>query len=249
MNDIVGQKARREARANGPLDSVDEFLGELAVFAKRDEQQQTAWMSQVLEVQYEGVKYLGQRLDGRVDFARAHAQAEAIDGGVTAAIDDATAVRGDLYPIAVAPYPLVHVEVARQIALIVLVAPKIKRHAGYRACAYQFAHFIYDRLSGVIPSLNRRPQLSALHFARNLRQLAIAGAKTTEEVRAARNVVPPDVCSSDGVELQGAPPLHVFRQRGTGAAKSTNAGKIAAVQSAAPLFCSSQKKPPRRQRT
>src|SRR5258708_1217141 len=128
-----------------------------------------------------------------------------------------------------APYPLVHVEVARQIALIALFAPKIQRHGGYRACAYQFAHFIYDRLPGVIPSLDRGPQLSALHFARNLRQLAIAGAKTTEEIRASRNVVPPDVCCSDGVELQSAPHLHVFRQRRTGAAKRTNARKITAA--------------------
>ena len=69
----------------------------------------------------------------------------AVDGGITAAIDDAAAVVVDLEPVAVTPgcglaVPgRVHIKVARQIALVAVVTPEVQRHARYWSGAHQFA--------------------------------------------------------------------------------------------------------------
>ena len=117
----------------------------------------------------------------------------AVDRGVTSAVDDAAAVRTDLEPVAMAPDVGVGVKVARQIALIARVAPKVERHAGNRLAAHQLTHLVYHRLPLFVPRLHRTAQCAALHGTGRLRQLAVAANKGTGKVGATGNIAPPDV--------------------------------------------------------
>ena len=58
-------------------------------FTQHHEQGHVALSAEIFEVYDEAVEHLGQRLDGGIEFARAHAQAMPVDGGVAAAVDHA----------------------------------------------------------------------------------------------------------------------------------------------------------------
>jgi hypothetical protein len=79
--------------------------------------------------------------------------------------------------------------------------------------ADQFAHFVDDGLALLVPGLDRAAEQAALHLAGDQGQLAVAADEGAGEIRAARNVAPPDVLHAQRVELLRAPVLRLGRQR------------------------------------
>ena len=158
----------------------------------------------------------------------------AVDGGVAAAIDDAAPLGGDLDPVAVAPHRAraggciaargvaaqaggVVLKVAAQIAVVVGVAPKKRRHGRHRLGDHQFTDLVDHRLSVFVPGLHAHAEQAALHLAGHHGQLAV-GAHKGARVGAARNVAPPNVVGWQArlgihaVKLFCAPALHLGRQ-------------------------------------
>ena len=77
---------------------------------------------------HDAVGDLGQGLDDGVELRRSQADAATVEGGVTAAGDDARAAVGDRDPVAVTPHARVVLEVRGAVARAVLVAPEPDRH-------------------------------------------------------------------------------------------------------------------------
>ena len=170
----------------------------------------------------------------------------AVDGGVAAAIDGAAALRADLQPVAVAPHRAhlrravaaprlaavargVHVEVARQVAAAVRVAPQVQRHGWNRLRAHQLAHGVVHGAALFVPGFDGGAEHAALHFARHHGQFAVAADEGAAKVGAAREVVPPDIWRAQLGELRRAPRLHLGCQRRAGAAEPAHAAQVAAV--------------------
>ena len=79
----------------------------------------------------------------------------------------------------------VHIEVTRQIALAVRIAPEKQRHGGNGLGADQLADLVHHGLALLVPGLDGRAQLAALHDAGHQRQIAVAADKGAREVGAA----------------------------------------------------------------
>ena len=127
-----------------------------------------------------------------------------------------------------APDAGVHVKVARQVALLGLVAPKIQGHAGNGLGANQLAHLAADGLALFVPGLHRAAEQAALHFTRHLGQLAVAAYKGAGKVGAAGDVAPPNVWRTQAFKLRRAPALCIGAQGGASAAQGTHGAQVAA---------------------
>ncbi|MNV26896.1 hypothetical protein D3C71_1180270 [compost metagenome] len=123
----------------------------------------------------------------------------------------------------------VHVEVARQVAAAVLVAPQKQRHRRDGLRADQLAHRVLHGAALGVPRLHGSAQHAALHLAGHLRHLAVAADEGAAEVGAARDVVPPDIVRTQRLELRRAPLLHLGRQRRAGGAQRADARQVAKV--------------------
>src|SRR5450759_4827046 len=94
-------------------------------FTQHHKQRHVALAPQVFEINHHRVQNFGQGFYRAVELAGAHAQAVAVDGGITAAINNAAAVAPNLEPVTVAPDAWINVEVTGQVALLVHIAPQI----------------------------------------------------------------------------------------------------------------------------
>src|SRR5690606_23317706 len=106
------------------------FEGVIEVHPRRchDKQGHEGRAPQVLKVYHHAVTYFGQFFYHTVDLRRAHANTVAVDGGVRTTIDDRCASLGKQNPVAMAPFSGVLLEIAVQVALVILVAPEEQRH-------------------------------------------------------------------------------------------------------------------------
>src|SRR5690606_41971327 len=88
-----------------------------------------------------------------VDLRRAQANTVAVDGGVRTTIDDRCASLGKQNPVAMAPFSGVLLEIAVQVALVILVAPEEQRHGRHWFGIVQFANFVDKRLALLVDSV------------------------------------------------------------------------------------------------
>ncbi|KTT87997.1 hypothetical protein NS44R_15135, partial [Mammaliicoccus sciuri] len=102
--DVVGQEAARQSGFDCLVDPGLHRGIEDNALAQHHEQRHVAVAAEIFEVDHHRIQHLGQRLDRRIEFAGAHPQAMAVDGGVAAAIDHAGAVGFDLEPVAMPPH-------------------------------------------------------------------------------------------------------------------------------------------------
>src|SRR5690606_27714894 len=102
---------------------------------------------------------------------------------------------------------------AAEVTAIFYITPEIQWHGRYGLGADQFAHRILHGAARLIPCLHSGPQHAALHLPGVLRQLAIAANKGATKVRAARQIVPPQMGGAHALKLLGAPSLYIRWQR------------------------------------
>ncbi len=127
------------------------------------------------------------------------------------------------------PHAGIGVEIARQIARVVDVAPEVQRHRWNGLHAHQLADFADDRPALLVPRLDRGTELAALHLAGHFGQLAIAADEGAAEVGATGDVAPPHLGCAGFFHLRRAPALHVFGQRRTGAAQNAHTRQVTAL--------------------
>ena len=123
----------------------------------------------------------------------------------------------------------VHVEIARQVAAAVLVAPQVERHRRDGLRANQLTHRVLHGAALGIPRFHGGAQHAALHLAGHLGHLAVAADEGAAKVRATRDVVPPDIGCAQRLKLRRAPLLHLGRQRRAGGAQGADAREVAIV--------------------
>ena len=103
LDDLVGDVARGELLADGPLDAVAEGVVEGGAVGEVDEERHPVAAVGLLDADDEGFADLGEAFDGLVDVGRTHAYALAVERGVGAAVDDDGAAVGEGDPVAVPP--------------------------------------------------------------------------------------------------------------------------------------------------
>ena len=91
------------------------------------------------------------------------------------------------HPVAVAPDPVEHVEVALAVARPVRVAPEEERHRGHRLGDDQLPHLVDQLVAVLVVGGDRRAERAALDLARVDRQQRTAGDERGAHVRAHRS--------------------------------------------------------------
>jgi hypothetical protein len=206
--------ARRKRHLDALAQRGFQLRRQFVAGAHDDEQRHVGFAAEEFEVDHQAVEDLRQFLDRAIQFAGAHADAVAVDGGVRAAVDDRAAARRDAQPVAVAPDAGVHVEVALAVAAVFRVVPEHERHRGHGRAADQFADFVDQRLARVVEGLDPGAEAAALHLAQIHRQRRHAADEAAGEVGAAGDRVEPDVAADVVVN----PLVALGRQRRAGGA-------------------------------
>ena len=167
---------------------ADERVVERRAVAEHDEERHPALRALARQVDDEGVDDLVERQHRAVDLGRPHADPAAVDGRVGSSGDDRRAALGELDPVPVAPDARERVEVARAVALPVLVAPEAERHRRHRLGDHELADLADERRAR--PATTPRPWRRArVPGARPGRRGASARRRRTP----VQTSVPPDV--------------------------------------------------------
>ena len=154
---------RSAVGADGDRDPLPEPCVKQAPLGQ-DHEQQHPHVTVPLLSDHQRVRYFLQVLHLAVNLRGTYAHAARIQGGVGAAVDDYTAVRGDLDIVTVVPHPWEGTKVGVQVFLVPRVAPKIHRHRGERGDAYQFGFLADHGLSLFVPGLHVHAQANFLYL-------------------------------------------------------------------------------------
>ena len=168
--DLVGDVAGREIPAQLLLDARPERIVEGHPAAEHDEEQQPALAIQLAGVHDQAIQHLRELLHGPVELAGAHPDAGPVEGRVRPSVDDATAPRRDLDPVAVAPHTGVGVEVTGLVALHLRIVPEPQGHRRQRLGEDQFADLADHRPALRVERFHLGAQPAALNLARAHRQ-------------------------------------------------------------------------------
>ena len=137
--------------------------------------------------------HLADRLDLRVDFRRADANAARIQRGVRAAVNDEAGMRGRFREVAVAPHAGKALEVGSTVFRAVQVVEEAERHGGKGFRADEFPLLPRCRSRAVVaPDLDGKPQSRPLDFT------GIDGPRRVSQHEAGHDVG----AAGDGGEVQ-----------------------------------------------
>ena len=186
----------RRVVANPLLNPRAERVVKVQTIAETHEQHdalvRTALASERLP-DHDALNHLRHVLHLPINLSGANAHATGIQRRIAATVDDETAARRELSPVAVPPHPRPSLEVRRPILASVRIIPECDRHARKRCRTDQLTRLAHQRTSIVAPHLDAhsvaaRLKLSAIDGLRG-----IAKGEAGDDVGAAADAAQSDV--------------------------------------------------------
>ena len=90
----------------------------------------------------QAIEHLRDSFHDAVNLAAAHPDTLPVNRGIGTAIDDRATPVSNHDPVAVPPYPRVHLEIALLVALPFWIVPEVNGHRWHRLRNHQFSHLV-----------------------------------------------------------------------------------------------------------